>query len=271
MSDRRDLPERFRGAVGEAASIGPFAAFLYAAPDGPRDRQLVRGEAVTIHARDNGWAFVRSGKDGYCGHLPEGALALPFAPTHVVQARQTHLYPVAGMKQPPLARLAFGARLVVEGLEGRWARTPGGFVHRSHIRKPDEVERDPVAVAERFLGTPYLWAGNTGDGIDCSGLVQAAMLACGIPCPGDTDQQAAALGEAVAPDAKVQRGDLFFWKDHVAMAADAERIVHATAYRMAVTYERLEEAIDRIDAQGEGPVTTRRRVPRGQIFKENLS
>jgi cell wall-associated NlpC family hydrolase len=181
----------------------------------------------------------------------------------VVSARQSHLYPEEGMKVPPFCRLPFGARLQVIGLEGRWALTPRGLVHRSHIRKLEEHETDPVEVAERFLGTPYLWAGNTGDGIDCSGLVQAAFLACGIDCPGDSDLQAARLGAEVAPDAPVRRGDLFFWKGHVAMARDPETLIHANAYRMAVTHEPLEQAVDRIAAQGDGPVTLRRRVPLG--------
>lgn len=262
MSDRRTLPEDLRGTTGEPFSVGPFAAFLHAAPDGPRDRQLVHGEAVTVYRRDQGWAYAQATKDGYCGYLPEQALAPAFAPSHIVQTRQTHLYPQAGMKQPPLSRLPFGARLTVLDLDGRWARTTDGYVHRSHIRKIDELEGDPVEVAERFLGTPYLWAGNTGDGIDCSGLVQAAMLACGIPCPGDSDQQAMAVGDPVALDAPWERGDLLFWKGHVAMIRDARTMLHATAYRMAVIHEVTDEAIDRIIAQGDGPMTMRRRVRR---------
>ena len=154
--------------------------------------------------------------------------------------------------------------MTVEDLDGRWARVTGagseGYVHRAHLRALTEPEDDPIDVATRFLGTPYLWAGNTGDGIDCSGLVQGAMLACGIPCPGDSDQQAAALGDPVPLDADVRRGDLFFWAGHVALAVGDGRILHATAYTMSVIFEPLAEAIDRITAQGEGPVTARRRV-----------
>lgn len=86
------------------------------------------------------------------------------------------------------------------------------------------------------------------------------MLACGVACPGDSDQQAERLGEVLPPDAPVQRGDLFFWKGHVALAADEHRLIHANAYRMAVTFEAREEAIDRIALQDGGPVTLRRRV-----------
>ena len=80
---------------------------------------------------------------------------------------------------------------------------------------------DPVAVAELFLGTPYLWGGNSRAGIDCSGLVQAALLACGIACPGDSDLQAAIRRHArLSRSSRSARGDLIFWKGHVAMVAD---------------------------------------------------
>ncbi len=125
--------------------------------------------------------------------------------------------------------------------------------------------RDPVEVAERFLGTPYLWAGNTGDGIDCSGLVQVACLACGIACPGDSDLQARALGEPLGADAPLRRLDLLFWKGHVAMVADAGRFLHASGHHMAVVYEEIDVTLKRIAARPEGAPVARRRLtpPRG--------
>ena len=125
----------------------------------------------------------------------------------------------------------------------------GGYVPQVHLSKIGALLPDPVSVAELFIGTPYLWGGNSRLGIDCSGLVQAALLAGGMPCPGDSDQQMAALGTLLAPGTAPQRGDLLFWKGHVAMVVDAKTIIHATGHPMAVVFEPLESAIDRIKAQ----------------------
>ncbi len=182
------------------------------------------------------------------------------SPTHVVRVRRTYVYGEPQIKLPPVMRLPFAARVRVDAFDGRWAMTPEGWIFADHLREVDTPMWDTVAVAEMFLGTPYLWAGNTGEGIDCSGLIQMACLACGIPCPGDSDQQETALGYPLAEDAELRRGDLLFWQGHVAWVSEVGTVLHSNAHKMMVAYEPLQPAIDRIVAQGDGPVTARRRL-----------
>jgi cell wall-associated NlpC family hydrolase len=104
-------------------------------------------------------------------------------------------------------------------------------------------------VAERFVGAPYLWGGKTSMGLDCSGLVQVALTACGVVCPRDSDMQEAAMGKPVKlPDLK--RGDLLFWKGHVAIARDNASLIHANAFHMSVAIEPAAAAVVRIKASG---------------------
>jgi len=272
VSDPRDTPANARAALaslrgrvvapryveGEAARILLPLADLLSAPAGARERQLLWGESVTVIDRYEGWAFVQAGRDGYCGYLPEPALGPPRAATHSVAVPATHLLEGPKVQRRDLALLSFGARVTVTGETGRFAETPEGFLPLGHLRPLDQPFADPVAVAELFLGTPYLWGGNSRSGIDCSGLVQAALLACAIPCPGDSDQQQA-LGQALAPDAPLQRGDLLFWRGHVALAVDAGRLIHANGHAMAVAHEGTEATLARIAAEGL-PLLMRRRL-----------
>ncbi|KPP93168.1 MAG: Cell wall-associated hydrolases (invasion-associated proteins) [Rhodobacteraceae bacterium HLUCCA08] len=273
MSDRRLTPangrvaaQHLRGSVeaerfveGRPAAIAAPVVDLMSTPDGRRDRQLLMGAAVTVYEDRDGFAFVQAAADGYVGYVPTAALGPEITPTHRVASAATHLYEGPDMKSPDLACLPRAAGLAVTGIQGRFAETRDGFVPIQHLVEREERSDDPAAVAELYLGVPYLWGGNSSFGIDCSGLVQAACRACGIACPGDSDLQRAGLGKPIAAEATVRRGDLFFWTGHVAMALDAGTLIHANAHRMAVTTERLADAIARIARQGDGPVLARRR------------
>jgi len=274
MSDRRRWPcngrvaaKRLEGTaeadayvLPERRSVGVPLADLLNAPGGRRDRQVIFGEALDVLELRDGFAFVEALKDGYTGYVAESALAGAFEPTHVVRAPSTHVYPERSIKVLERHWLTLGARVQVTTLDDTFAETPEGFIPAPHLAPLDIPESDPVAVAERLLGTPYLWGGNSRMGIDCSGLVQAACLTCGIACPGDSDMQARELGETLSGDAELRRGDLVFWKGHVAWVSGEDRILHANGHDMAVAYEGLAAAIARIEAQGEGPPTGLRRL-----------
>lgn len=258
--------ESLRGVVeaeayvgGEAGAVAVPLADLCASPGGARDRQVVQGAALVVVERRGDHAFVQMARDGYCGWLAAGAVGPAVTPTHWVTAGGTHLYPEPRVQAREIAALPFGARVAVVGDTGKWAQVAVGYLPSVHLRRIGDWCGDPVAVAEMFLGTPYLWGGNSRDGIDCSGLVQAAWHACGWDCPGDSDMQQA-LGVALGADAVLRRGDLIFWKGHVAIVVDADRLIHANGHSMDVRHEGITEAVERIAAQGGGPVVARRRA-----------
>jgi cell wall-associated NlpC family hydrolase len=255
-----DRVQAARFTSGDWKSVAVPLCDLRAAPAGNRERQLLLGDRFLVLEARDGWSFGRAAKDSYVGYIRDDHLGSDVIASHVVAVRATHLYATPDIKSPDLAALSFGARLAIVH-EGRafFETADGRFVPKPHLRPADKPFRDPVTVAQLFFGTPYLWGGNSSAGIDCSGLVQVALLACGIPCPGDSDLQMA-LGQQLAPDTPVERGDLFFWKGHVAMAVDDRTLIHANAHHMAVAYEPLAAAVARIEAQGSGPVIARRRL-----------
>ena len=226
---------------------------------GPRERQLLLGDGFEVIEQQDGFAFGRSTKDGYCGYLPESALCTPTKPTHWVAAPASHLYSEPRAQAPKSVGISFGSRLAVLGKTGAFMETPHGFVPAGHLQKLGQWYNDPVEVAGLFLGAPYLWGGNCHSGLDCSGLVQLSMLACGQACPADSDQQQT-LGQAVPDGAPLQRGDLVFWKGHVAMMVDDALMIHATGAFMATVIEPIDEAIARVRQSTGNEVIARRRL-----------
>lgn len=274
MSDRRLWPANARVAAAELAGLvegvdlsdGTQARVtapltdLRAAPGGARDRQLLMGWPVRVLERRDGWAFMQSGRDGYVGYVPAQDVGDWSAPTHTIGVRASHLYPAPEVKAEAGAAMSFGAAVTIVDERRTFMETDTGhFIPKAHLRLIDRPFSDPATVAQLFFGAPYLWGGNSAAGIDCSGLVQAAMLACGRSCPGDSDLQSMA-GIDVADLESLQRGDLVFWAGHVAMMVEPGVLIHANAHHMAVAYEPLDKAIARIDAQGGGAVTALRRI-----------
>ena len=243
-------------AVPEACEICLPLVDLLAAPGGARDRQLALGEAFEVLERHDGHAFGRA-SDGYCGYVPEAAAGAPTAPDHWVAVPASHLYAEPRVQARDTASLTFGARVHVGGRTGAFAQTPHGHVPAGHLQPLGRWFADPVEVAGLFLGVPYLWGGNSHAGIDCSGLVQAAMRGAGRACPGDSDLQRA-LGTAVGEGEAPARGDLVFWKGHVAMMIDGDLMIHATGHAMAVVVEPLAEATARIARTGLAVIAHRR-------------
>jgi hypothetical protein len=229
-------------------------------PDAPLDTEALLGERVTIYQfNEEGWAWGQLAADGYVGWLPANALLKPrAAPTHKVTALRTLAFPGNSIKAPPVAAPPLGSHLCVLREQDRFAVANIGFLPAGHLAPLDHAEGDFVAVAERFLGTPYLWGGKTNYGLDCSGLVQIALNACGVPCPRDSDMQERALGTPVDP-AHPRRGDLVFWNGHVAIVRDETSLVHANGFHMQVAIEPIAAAFARIAAAG-SPVTSARRL-----------
>ncbi|MGO9702283.1 MAG: NlpC/P60 family protein [Xanthobacteraceae bacterium] len=233
-------------------------------PDAPLATEALKGERVIIYDMNaEGWAWGQLAADGYVGWLPSNALAPPSpAPTHKVAALRTLVFSGPSIRLPPIEALPLGAQLAVARVADRMAVTPsGGYVPAAHLALVGHYEADFVAVAERFVGVPYLWGGKTMLGLDCSGLVQVALAACGISCPRDSDMQEAVLGvplERTTGLAGVKRGDLIFWNGHVGIVSDPATLIHANAFHMAVAVEPIADAVERIGNAGSDVTGVRR-------------
>ena len=236
-------------------------------PDCAVDTQLLYGERVTLYDEEEGWGWVQAARDAYVGWVALNALwSRNDPPTHRVTVARTFIYPGPSIKLPPITAMPLGGDVTIIDERGDFLVTPEqGFIWRAHLAPLDRPAADFVAVAEMFIGAPYLWGGKSSLGVDCSGLVQISLLASGVNAPRDSDMQAAALGEFLAPDATLQRGDFVFWKGHVGIMRDPVTLLHANGTHMLVSSELLALVRERKLSAGAGDITGFRRLSRHRV------
>ncbi|HZQ39140.1 MAG TPA: NlpC/P60 family protein [Rhizomicrobium sp.] len=271
MADKRTMPARpdlaassLQGRVevahfvkGEAASVARGHVALRAEPSDVSGQvsELLFGEIVTVYERKDGWAWLQAKTDAYVGYARESGLAPFVEPNARVVHPLTPLLSGPDVKSPLRDLLPLNARVKRGRQEGNFVAVGDGFVSARALAPIGVAAPDFVAVAEQFIGVPYVWGGRTFQGLDCSGLIQTARHAAGHACPRDTDMMEQALGHAIARD-QVKRGDLVFWKGHMGVMRDAAILLHANAFHMQVTSEALDAVIARIET----PVTSIRRL-----------
>ena len=251
--------ERFQAP--RAMRCGRPSAAILKAPDAASERQdeLLYGEGFQVLDLQDGWAWGQARRDGYVGFVRTDALtATGDEPTHRVRALRTAGFARPDLKSEVHALLSMNSLIRAGETRNGYVDTgDSGWVFAAHLLPIGVFETDFVAVAERYLGAPYLWGGRSSLGLDCSGLVQAAMQATGRACPRDTDQQFAFF--AGEPDRSgLARGDLVFWKGHMGLMLDHGRLLHANAHHMATAIEPLDEALARIERAGVAFVGYRR-------------
>jgi hypothetical protein len=230
-----------------------------ASADAGQVDQLLFGECFDRITSANGLAWGQARRDGYVGFVEAGALSSdPRSPTHRVSVLRTFGFESPSIKSPAVGHLSLNSLVEVVEEEGSLARAADfGWVAKRHLTPIGVFATDPAAIAELFAGAPYLWGGRDSVGLDCSGLVQQSLYACGLACPRDSDQQAR-LGHET-PASALARGDMVFWRGHVGMMLDDERLIHANGHHMAVVIEPLAGAIARIESlEGRSPVAYRR-------------
>lgn len=230
-------------------------------PDAEQEDQVLFGETFDVLFETGEFAFGQARRDRYVGYVPMEALSAPvLSPEHRVSALRTYAFAEPDIKSAIVGLYSLNALVTVQAREGRFAKgaRTGWFVEHHLAPVGAGFETDYVAVAERFLGAPYQWGGRESLGLDCSGLIQQALYACGRACPRDTDLQRGFFPEIAQADRR--RGDLVFWKGHVAILLDPDTILHANAHHMAVAIEPLSEAIARIEATPTGAPLGYRRV-----------
>ncbi len=241
------------------------------------DTQCLYGETVEILEQKGRFARVRADLDGYEGYVARKDLGLcDTAPTHRIRVPQAIVYAEPCFKDRERAELAMNSQIAVASCqktsEGEMACIPdlNGWVFLDQLTPVGTHEKDFVVTALMFLTMPYGW-GRRSSHIDCSGLLQQALIASGISSPRDCVPQSESpvLGERLDIPPRLyglERGDLVFWTEkkgrHVVIMVNDRECVHASiAAPRRVRVEPLQKVVSDQLRDGNGRPTVLRRFP----------
>ncbi|HML09814.1 MAG TPA: NlpC/P60 family protein [Stellaceae bacterium] len=236
-------------------------------PESPLDTFFHFGEVVRVFDEADGYAWCQAARDSYVGYVDAAALDPGEGPaaTHYIASLGAYRYAESDLRSPVIDFLPRHAAVAVAqaGFQCRGAAyvrlDGGGFLPESCLATAPPRSADLAAAASLYLGCPYLWAGRSFLGLDCSGLVQEAFRDLGIAAPRDTDMQRETIGKriAIARLADLRRNDLIYIPGHVMICAGKGIVIHASGGEMTVRRESLAPLL-RAWGYGVGDLTVRR-------------
>ncbi|MDB9710484.1 C40 family peptidase [Candidatus Pelagibacter ubique] len=207
--------------------------------------QILYGEKFKIISKNKNWIKIKVSFDNYAGYIKNKYYTKDHQPTHKIFTLKANIY--NKQKNKTKNFLPFASRIsmidenkkFIEFEKNKW-------IKKKDIKKINHIEKDYLKVLKMFLKIKYLWGGKTYRGIDCSAILQLFFYYNNKFYPRDTKDQI--KYSAKKNKSKVfKKGDIIFWKGHVAVCINAQKLIHAYGPEKKVLIMNIKETINRIE------------------------
>ena len=207
--------------------------------------QILYGEKFKIISKNKNWIKIKVSFDNYTGYIKNKYYTTDHQPTHKIFTLKANIY--NKQKNKTKNFLPFASRIsmidenkkFIEFEKNKW-------IKKKDIKKINHIEKDYLKVLKMFLKIKYLWGGKTYRGIDCSAILQLFFYYNNKFYPRDTKDQI--KYSAKKNRSKVfKKGDIIFWKGHVAVCINAQKLIHAYGPEKKVLIMNIKETINRIE------------------------
>ena len=207
--------------------------------------QILYGEKFKIISKNKNWIKIKVSFDNYTGYIKNKYYTKDHQPTHKIFTLKANIY--NKQKNKTKYFLPFASRILmirenkkfIEFEKNKW-------IKKNDIKKINHIEKDYLKVLKMFLKIKYLWGGKTYRGIDCSAILQLFFYYNNKFYPRDTKDQI--KYSAKKNRSKVfKKGDIIFWKGHVAVCINAQKLIHAYGPEKKVLIMNIKETINRIE------------------------
>ena len=205
--------------------------------------QILYGERFKILSKKRGWIKIKSLYDSYTGFIKNKNYVNKLKISHKVSNIQANIFKKPNVKTKKT--IYFGSKLsVVEQKNGFVRFEKNRWVKLKDIKKITHKEKNFIKIFKLFLKTKYVWGGKINKGIDCSALLQIFFYYNNLFYPRDTKDQ---IKYSIKKKSKkFKKGDIIFWKGHVAVCINSKELIHAYGPEKRVLIMPIKKTIKRI-------------------------
>ena len=205
--------------------------------------QILYGERFKILSKRKGWIKIKSLYDRYSGFIKDKKYVKELKISHKVSNIQANIFNKPNVKTKK--KLYFGSKLsAIEKRNGFVRFEKNRWVKLKDIKKITHKEKNFIKIFKLFLRTKYVWGGNINQGIDCSALLQIFFYYNNLFYPRDTKDQINYSIKTISK--KFKKGDIIFWKGHVAICINSKQLIHAYGPEKRVIVMPINKTIKRI-------------------------
>ena len=219
--------------------------------------QLLYGESFKIIKKNGIWIKIKNDLDGYKGFIIKKNFSTKQKNTHKICNLSATLYSKSGIKIKK--KLSFGSKIKVIKKKNNFLKFDNFWIKKKDLREINYKKKDIFKNIKKFRGIKYKWGGKHYTGIDCSGLVQLFFNFNNKFCPRDTKDQIKYFKKKIELK-NVNKNDLIFWKDHVAIAISRSKLIHAYGPLNKTLIMPIKETINRIYKTANLKVTGIRKI-----------
>ncbi len=207
--------------------------------------QIIYGEKFKILAKNKNWIKIKTLFDNYTGFIKNSKYLEKFTPNYKVSSLKARIFKKPGIGTK--SWLPFASKLSVFEQNRNYVKIEKNkWIRKTDIKKLNHIENNFIKIFKKFLNVKYVWGGKTFHGIDCSALLQIFFYYNSSFYPRDTKDQIKYTKKNLKKR-KFKKGDIIFWKGHVAMCLNSKQLIHAYGPEKKVIIMPIVETINRIE------------------------
>ena len=207
--------------------------------------QILYGEKFKILSKNKNWIKIKISFDNYVGFIKDKDYTNDYKPTHKIFTLKTNIFNKHEKKTKYF--LPFASKILIIQENKKFVEyEKNKWIKKKDIKKIDHIEKNYLKVLKLFLKTKYVWGGKTYKGIDCSAILQLLYYYNNKFYPRDTKEQIK-HSRKNAKRKSFKKGDIIFWKGHVAICINSKKLIHAYGPEKKVLIMPIKKTIDRIE------------------------